>query len=94
MDGFHQGIGEGGLYLIKTNENIALIIFILSKKDVFQFRFMKIIVLTNIYINISNRMLKILSLMEYIGMHCGLGSLLYVDEVFLQKLTMYMLSSE
>lgn len=35
MDGFHQGIGERELYLIKTNETIALIIFILSKKDVF-----------------------------------------------------------
>lgn len=64
----HKEMGEAGLYSMRTNKDIILIIFILPNKDKSHFRFIKICVLTNIYIKLSNRKVKILSLREYVGM--------------------------
>lgn len=64
MDRIHKEIGGAGLYSMRTNEDIILIIFILSNKANFHFRFINICVLTNIYVKLSNRKVK----MEYVGM--------------------------
>lgn len=64
MDRIYKEIGEAGLSSMRTNEDIILIIFILPNKDKFHFRFIKICVLTNICVKLSNRKVKT----EYVGM--------------------------